>query len=181
MLPGRLFQDLAAPADRLAAWADAVAPSPRLKLGLVWFGKPTHKNDRNRSLGLDQLIEALPEGVDLYSLHDRARPEDAAALAAHPQIRRFDDRLRDFADTAALAAQMDLVVAVDTAAAHLAAATGRPTWILLPFSPDWRWLLGREDNPWYPTVRLFRQPAPGDWGAVMDELSQALQVEARGR
>ena len=87
--------------------------------------------------------------------------------------------MTDFADTAALAAQMDLVISVDTSTAHLAAATGRPTWVLLPFAPDWRWLTGREDSPWYPTMRLFRQPALGDWGSVLARLGEALAGMAK--
>ena len=172
---------LAAPAERLAAWADVAAPSPRLKVGVVWFGKPTHKNDRNRSLHLDLLLQALPEDVEVFSLQDRTRPRDEPTLADHPRIQRFEGRLGDFADTAALAAAMDLVVSVDTSAAHLAAAIGRPTWVLLPFSPDWRWLLGRDDSPWYPSVRLLRQPAPGDWRSVMAELHAALAAAAQAR
>ncbi|HTK36754.1 MAG TPA: tetratricopeptide repeat-containing glycosyltransferase family protein [Caulobacteraceae bacterium] len=170
---------LAAPPERSAAWAGVVADSPRPKVGLAWFGKPTHHNDRNRSIRLEPLLEALPSGLELFSLQDRARPEDEAALAAYPRIRRFEDRLTDFADTAALASQMDLVVSVDTSTAHLAAALGRPTWVLLPFSPDWRWLLDREDSPWYPTVRLFRQPAPGDWDSVLARLGEALSGVAK--
>ena len=172
---------LAPPPERLAAWTDAVPASAALKLGVVWFGKPTHRNDRNRSLSLDRLVGALPPGAEVFSLQDRARDEDAATLAAHPRIRRFEGRLNDFADTAALASMMDLVVSVDTSAAHLAAAIGRPTWVLLPFSPDWRWLLGRVDSPWYPTVRLFRQPAIGDWDTAMDELRAALAKVAAER
>jgi hypothetical protein len=172
---------LAAPPDRVAGRAGEVGASPRLKVGLVWFGKPTHHNDRNRSLALDQLVQGLPEGIDYFSLQDRARPDDEACLATSPQIRRFDGRLKDFADTAALASLMDVVVSVDTSAAHLAAALGRPTWVRLPFSPDWRWLLGREDSPWYPTVRLFRQPSPGAWEPVMRRLKQALTEAASAK
>jgi tetratricopeptide (TPR) repeat protein len=173
---------LAPPPGRSAAWAEAVAASPRLKIGIAWFGRPTHRNDRNRSLRLDRLLAAIPEDVEVYGLHDRVRPEDADALAANPRLRRFEHRIGDFADTAALAAQMDLVVSVDTSIAHLAGAIGRPTWVLLPFSPDWRWLLGRADSPWYPSMRLFRQPAIGDWASVMAELHAGLtDLKARTR
>src|SRR6185312_8432895 len=86
--------------------------------------------------------------------------------------------IADFSDTAAIISQLDLVLAVDTSVAHLAAALGKPVWVLLPFSPDWRWLLGRDDSPWYPTVRLFRQPAIGDWDSVITAVTQALALEA---
>ena len=170
---------LAAPPERLGKRAAELGPPAALRVGLVWFGKPTHLNDRNRSIPLARFLAALPGGVDLFSLQDRARPEDAETLAARRDIRCFDGRLADFGDTAALAGLMDLVIAVDTSVAHLAAALGRPTWILLPFSPDWRWLLGRDDSPWYPSVRLFRQPARGDWDSVLAEVRAALTARAQ--
>jgi ADP-heptose:LPS heptosyltransferase len=144
-------------------------------VGVVWSGKPTHHNDHNRSIPVEQFLRALPAQAEVFSLHDRIRDQDAAVLAAHPRIRRFDGQIQDFADTAALAAAMDLVVSVDTSAAHLAAALGQPTWVLLPFAPDWRWLLDREDSPWYPTVRLFRQPALGDWDSVLARVRTELE------
>ncbi len=165
---------LAPPPDRIEVWKGEVPSTPALKVGLAWFGRPSHKNDHNRSLDLARLMEAMPAAAELFSLHDRTRPEDAAAWAAHPRIRRFDGRLDDFADTAALASMMDVVVSVDTSIAHLAAAIGRPTLVLLPFAPDWRWLLGRDDSPWYPTARLFRQAAIGDWNTPLAALRQAL-------
>ena len=95
-------------------------------------------------------------------------------LAAGANIRHFGDELSDFSDTAALVDQMDLVVSVDTSAAHLAGAMGKPAWILLPFNPEWRWMLDREDSPWYPTARLFRQAASGDWASVLQRVHQEL-------
>ena len=104
------------------------------------------------------------------------READASVLASRADIRQFGGDLRDFAETAALVEHMDVVVTVDTSVAHLAGAMGKPTWILLPFNPDWRWMLDREDSPWYPTARLFRQPAIGDWASVIirvrDELAR---------
>jgi ADP-heptose:LPS heptosyltransferase len=166
---------LAAPAERVEAWARRLGPKTRPRVGVVWFGKPTHSNDHNRSIPFEAFARALPEGVEVVSLQERARDEDAAALAAHPALRRFDGEIADFGDTAALASLVDLVVSVDTSAAHLAAALGRPTWILLPFAPDWRWLEGREDSPWYPTARLFRQPALKDWGGVIAKVRAAVE------
>ena len=87
----------------------------------------------------------------------------------------FTEDIRDFSDTAAFIENLDLVISVDTAVAHLAGALGKPVWTLIPFAPDWRWMLNREDSPWYPTMRLFRQPSPGDWGTVMENVSRALK------
>ena len=99
---------------------------------------------------------------------------DAAVLAQQPQIKHFGEQIKDFSDTAALVEQMDLVIAVDTSVAHLAGAMGKAVWILLPFNPDWRWLLKRSDSPWYPTARLFRQPAVGDWVGAIASVEKAL-------
>ena len=136
--------------------------SNRFKVGLSWAGNPTHVNDRNRSLSLAALGPlAQVQGVSFYSLQkgDSARQPRPSGLEL---IDRTED-LKDFADTAALVANLDLVISVDSAVAHLAGAMGKPVWTLLPFTADWRWLLEREDSPWYPTMRLFRQAARGDW------------------
>jgi len=106
------------------------------------------------------------------------RADDRAALEADDRIRHFGDELRDFADTAALVAAMDLVISVDTSVAHLAGALAKPVWLLLPFPPDWRWLLDREDSPWYPTARLFRQPHHGDWATPLRCVAEALPSAA---
>ena len=104
------------------------------------------------------------------------RPADRAALDAMSRLIDRSADLTDFGETAALMSLMDLVITADTAAAHLAGALGRPTWVLLPFTADWRWLIGREDSPWYPTVRLFRQPARGDWTSVIDAVVRHLDT-----
>ncbi len=117
---------------------------------------------------------ALP--VALYCLQRELRTWDVPAFATIRQIAHFGRALRDFADTAALIAEMDLVIAVDTAVAHLAGALGKPLWVMLPYSPDWRWLLERADSPWYPTARLFRQRRPGDWSDVLDEVHALLRT-----
>ena len=110
----------------------------------------------------------------LVSLQKEIRETDTAALAAGAPIVHFGDALEYFLDTAAVIAQLDVVITVDTAVAHLAGAMGKPVWILLPFAPDWRWLLGREDSPWYPTATLFRQESPGDWEPAIERVGQAL-------
>jgi hypothetical protein len=151
----------------------------RPRVGLAWSGNPSHQNDRHRSIALEQFVRLASGPFEFVSLQKEIRPRDRAVLEQRRDIRRFDAELADFQDTAALLQHMDLVVTVDTVVAHLAAAMGRPVWLLLPFVPDWRWLLDRDDSPWYPTVRLFRQPRFGDWRSVIDrvihELPNALE------
>jgi tetratricopeptide (TPR) repeat protein len=147
-----------------------------LRVGLVWAGRPTHKNDRQRSLKLAQLLPiSTVEGIEFYSLQKGDESRQLEPLAEQWKIVDHTAELNDFADTAAFIQQLDLVIAVDTALAHLTGALGKPIWVLLPFSPDWRWMLGRPGSPWYPTMRLFRQPNPGDWPSVIEQVRQALQ------
>lgn len=111
----------------------------------------------------------------MRSLQKDRSDDDVALLRRHPEIIDLGPWLDDFAAAAAAISRLDLVIAVDTAVAHLAGALARPTWTLLATTPDWRWLVGREDTPWYPTMRLFRQPAPGDWGAVVERVAAELE------
>ena len=168
---------LQAPQGYLEFWRERLGARSGFRVGLVWAGNPSHSNDANRSLPLAAL-EPLAEvpGVTLYSLQKGAATSQAgdSGLALTP----LGDELFDFADTAGALAQMDLVVTVDTSVAHLAGATGVPVWLLLPTGPDWRWLAGREDSPWYPTMRIFRQHAPGDWTAVVARVAAALTERA---
>ena len=120
------------------------------------------------------MLPLVSDRAEWVSLQKEVRRTDVHLLASHTEIRHFGDELKDFADTAALVELMDLVVTVDTSVAHLAGAMGKAVWILLPFSPDWRWLLDREDSVWYPTARLFRQPAIGDWASVIDSVGAEL-------
>ncbi len=140
-----------------------------LAVGLVWAGNPEHRNDRNRSCPFEALapLRALA-GVDFYSL------QVGPAATGAPWLTDLAPDLRDFADTAAAIMALDLVIAVDTATAHLAGALGRPVWLLLPWVPDWRWLLERADSPWYPSLRIFRQSAAGDWAGCVSRLAGAL-------
>jgi ADP-heptose:LPS heptosyltransferase len=155
-----------------ARWRERLGSD--LKVGLVWAGSPQHKNDRNRSIAFERLAPLLAvPGVRWFSLQVGERRADLAQ-AAPGTIADIADGLTDFADTAAAIAALDLVIGVDTAAAHLAGALARPVWVMLPFVPDWRWLIGREDNPWYPTLRAFRSPRRGDWEAVVAEVAEAL-------
>ncbi len=163
-----------------AAWqAKLGARRAPLRIGLAWSGSGAHENDRNRSLSLAMLLAAF-DGADVecFSLQKDVRADDRAALEADDRIRHFGDELRDFADTAALVAAMDLVISVDTSVAHLAGALAKPVWLLLPFPPDWRWLLDRDDSPWYPTARLFRQPHHGDWATPLRRVADALPSAA---
>ncbi|MCB5188225.1 tetratricopeptide repeat-containing glycosyltransferase family protein [Methylobacillus caricis] len=157
---------------RQAAFSLPVTDKPRV--GLVWSGSTTHKNDHRRSIPLATLADMLKLPVSFHCLQKEIQPRDQALLAELPSIANHTAQLKDFKDTAALVDAMDLVISVDTSVAHLAGALGKQVWILLPFVPDYRWLLDRTDTPWYPTGRLFRQPVPGDWQSVMAELGTAL-------
>ena len=161
---------LAAPSAKVGVWRERLGAPERPRIGLVWSGNANHKNDRNRSIALATLLAHLPRGADYVSLQKDVSADDAALMAANPQVRHFGEHLGDFADTAALASLMDLVISVDTSVAHLAGALGRPVWILLPVNPDWRWLLDREGTPWYDAATLYRQKAPGDWQGVLERV-----------
>ncbi|MBE89827.1 MAG: hypothetical protein CMM76_10370 [Rhodospirillaceae bacterium] len=140
------------------------------RIGLVWAGNPEHRNDHNRSCPFDELMPLfkLPD-TDWISL--QAKPTGDADTC----IIDSSTQLNSFADTAAIMAQLDLIITVDTAAAHLAGALGYPVWLMLPYAPDWRWLTDRTDSPWYPTARLYRQPKPGDWHSVIAAIANDLR------
>jgi tetratricopeptide (TPR) repeat protein len=166
---------LAAPAVQLAEWRDRLPPGgPRV--GFVWSGQPSHKNDANRSIPLQRLAGLFENPlVRCFSLQSQMRDTDRDALRDLPNLVHLGDSFRDFADTAAVIALLDVVVSVDTAVAHLAGAMGKPVVILLPYAADFRWLRGRGDTPWYPTAKLFRQPAFGDWDSVIGRLRDELR------
>jgi hypothetical protein len=192
-LPGILGTELATipagvpylPLDpaQCAEWAarlDAAVPRGRLRVGLTWAGRTTHPNDYRRSLRLAQLAPLLRAaeagGVALVSLQKLVPSRDAAAFAdLRGAIYDPAAELTTFAATAALVQSLDLVITVDSAVAHLAGASGRPVWMLTPTPSDWRWLLDRSDSPWYPTMRLFRQPSPGDWTGAIAAAAAALR------
>lgn len=165
---------LAAPANAMQQWSTRLGRRDCPRVGLAWSGRAAHKNDHNRSLDFAQLEPWLQGHFDFHCLQKEVRAVDATALNQRTDIRQWSAQLDSFADTAALVAQLDLVIAVDTSVAHLAAALGKPVWLLLPFSPDWRWLVGRDDTPWYPTMRLFRQATTGDWHPVLQRVAAAL-------
>jgi tetratricopeptide (TPR) repeat protein len=165
---------LASDATKLASWQRKLGEKAQPRIGLVWSGNPLHKNDENRSILLAELLQHLPPGLQYVSLQKDTRESDRKVLQSSPTILQFSDELHDFSDTAALCDCMDVVISVDTSVAHLSGALGKDTWILLPFVPDWRWLLDRDDSPWYPTARLFRQDKFGDWNGVFERVKASL-------
>ncbi len=164
---------LYADAARVERWHERLGPKRQPRIGLVWSGNAGHRNDRNRSIELAELAPLLALDVDWISLQKDVRARDAALLVNSP-IRSFNVLLGDFADTAALVQSLDRVIVVDTSVAHLAGALGRPVWILLADPPEWRWMQGRDDSPWYPGARLFRQSKPGQWQDVVEALQAAI-------
>jgi len=164
-------------ATKKAYWQTKLAETPNPRIGLVWCGSLLHKVDHDRSLSLAQLIENLPVQFQYVSLQYEVRESDRETLRARREILHFADELRDFTDMAALCENLDLVISVDTNVAHLSGALGQKTWVLLPFHPDWRWLMERTDSPWYPTLKLYRQDAVGDWSGVLLRLREDLKRE----
>jgi len=160
--------------DRVRRMAKRI-PSSGCRVGIVWAGSARHENDRHRSCRLSWFLElARVPGVRLINLQKGPAEAELAGAEGLGVVALGPD-LRDFADTAGAIASLDLVIGVDTAVVHLAGAMGRPVWTLLPFAPDWRWMLGRADSPWYPTMRLFRQPTWGDWPSVFIQVVDALR------
>ena len=158
-----------------AKWRPAIEALTGKRVALAWAGNPRHPNDRNRSIDL-KLLEPLfaLEDVSFISIQRELRDDDAALMARHYNVTHVGDNLADMADTAAIVALADLTVAVDTSVVHLAGAMGQDAWVLVPFSPDWRWTLNGERSPWYPRSRLFRQSASGDWPGVIAQVRDAL-------
>ncbi len=166
---------LSADPDLRARWRQSLSGVADFKVGIAWQGNPGHKRDRQRSVPLAAFAPlAEAPGVRLVSLQKGPGHEQLTELAERLRVLDLTDELEDFADTAALLSNLDLVITVDTAVAHLAGAMGIPVWVALPIVPDWRWLLERQDSPWYPTMRLFRQTAWGDWAGVFERLTGAL-------
>jgi tetratricopeptide (TPR) repeat protein len=159
---------------KLAYWRASLGNKTRARVGLVWSGSSVHKNDAHRSLMLSDFIKQLPANFQYISLHKEIREADLETLALNPLILHYENELMDFTDTAALCELMDVIISVDTSVAHLSGAMGKPTWVLLPFVSDWRWLIDREDSPWYPGVKLYRQAAIGNWSDVFTRLGADL-------
>lgn len=165
-----------AESELVELWSRRLECSAGLKVGLIWAGNPEFKGDRLRSPGLEAFRPLFDvPGMTVLGLQKgpgRAVPESADWLPPH--FIDLDDQISDFADTAAIMANLDLIVTSCTGPAHLAGALGKPTWTIIPFSPDWRWLESGQDTPWYPTMRLFRQDAIGNWQTVMQRVKSEL-------
>jgi hypothetical protein len=170
---------LRAPSGQVGRMKHHLGPASGPRIGLVWSGSAA---SQTRSAIPAAALEPLLRrpGIEFHCLQKEIRADDRAWLGRNGLVTTHEAMLRDFSVTAALIEAMDLVISIDTAVAHLAGALAKQVWIMLPFNPDWRWMLGRDDSPWYPTARLFRQPAPGDWDAVVSAITAAL-LAARHR
>jgi tetratricopeptide (TPR) repeat protein len=160
-------------AEKRELWGQRLGEKSKPRIGVVWSGSARHKNDLNRSMKLTQLLDYLPSSFEYVSLQKEVREEDKTALI-DSAIKHYGDQLIDFTDTAALCDLMDLVICVDTSVAHLAGALAKKTWVLLPYSPDWRWLLDRDDSPWYESITLYRQGQDREYGSVLRRVENDL-------
>ena len=167
-------QYLSADRNRIDEWSTRLGAGDAPRVGLVWSGSIAHRGDLYRSVRLESLFDLLGANVEFHAIQTEFRDYDKPTLKAVPHLRVHAESLTDFGETAALVSLMDLIITVDTSVAHLAGALGKEVWILLPISPDWRWLLDREDSPWYPSARLFRQQSLGDWDSVLARVKTAL-------
>jgi Glycosyltransferase family 9 (heptosyltransferase) len=178
---------LSAPTDKIEAWRNRLGTHDALRVGLVWAGDPrkqtpgAHRIDRQRSLTFDQLAPIFPVlDCKFYSLQ---KGGDAVAQLHNSALRHrvvdWSEDFHDFSDTAALIDNLDLVIAVDTSVAHVAGALGKPLWLINRYNTCWRWLLDRDDSPWYPSLRQFRQDSTRQWDPVMARIAAALQDQAR--
>lgn len=166
---------LRAPACRIGKMRHHLGPKTSPRIGIVWSGSSASlTSSAMPPTALEPLL--CRSGVAFHCLQKHICTADRGWLERIGPVTMHEAMLRDFGDTAALIEAMDLVISIDTAVAHLAGALAKPVWIMLPFNSDWRWLSGREDSPWYPTARLFRQPAPGDWDSVVRSVAASLQL-----
>ncbi|VVE35090.1 glycosyltransferase [Pandoraea capi] len=172
-LPGNTGYLRADPA-RVAHWRARLAEVPKPWVAVVWAGRPEHVNDRNRSVALDQLAPLGASGATFLSIQKGPAASQANTPPAGMTMVSLSDEIRDFEDTAAILHLADLLISVDSSPVHLAGAMGRPVWVMLPYVPDWRWLLGRDDSPWYPGMRLFRQPGVSQWAPVIERMARDL-------
>ena len=159
---------------RRQVWLEKLKDTEKIRVGIAWSGSQSHKNDEKRSLRLENLLPYLPKEHQYVSLQYDIRPIDLNTLQENPEIVDFRSEIKDFADMAALCDLMDAVICVDTSITHLSGSLGKPTFVLLPFNPDWRWQLNRSDSPWYPSVTLLRQQKPLDWTHPLSQIGERL-------
>jgi hypothetical protein len=162
--------------EKVAEWRAALGERRAPRVGLVWSGNPNNPIDSRRGIALSQWIPKLPPGCQYFRLQNDVRPSDQAALDASQKIVSVGE-FPSFESTAAFCECLDVVVCVDTSVTHLAGALGKRTWVLIPFVPDWRWMRDREDTPWYPSMKLYRQRTAGDWNEVLDRVAGDLRRE----
>jgi hypothetical protein len=178
-IPAEIPYIRAAP-ERVAKWEarlKALTPRGLRRIGCVWAGRPTHKNDWKRSMSLPDLAPVTAvDGIALIVLQKGAGQRQTGSYYGRAPLVHLSAEIGSFEDTAAIIEGLDLVLTVDTSVAHLAGAMGKPVWIMLPWAAEWRWLMHRTDTPWYPTVRLFRQPTAGDWKSVAQQVAAALKA-----
>ena len=161
---------------RVAHWRERLGEARKPRIGIAWSGRAAQTDDARRSMTLADLAPLLTSRYEIVSLQKEVRERDRATLERHAGIRHFGDELRDFGDTAALCELVDAVLSVDSSVAHLAGALGRELHLLLAWMPDWRWLLGRDDNPWYPSATLYRQSRAGDWASAVARVQATLEA-----
>jgi len=161
---------LAADAQKIQKWNVRLKDFKGAKIGIAWSGNKKHKNDQNRSIALSQLLEWLPNNFQYFSLQNDVRESDRESLNSKKNLKFYGDLINDFSETAALCHHMDIIISVDTSIAHLAGALGKHTFLLLPYTPDWRWLLDKYDSVWYSKMQLFRQSVRGDWSTVLIQI-----------
>ena len=165
---------LTVPKEKIAQWRSRLGESG-FKIGVAWAGSPGFVDDRDRSIQLKNILSVFSVcGARYFSIQKDLREGDREILNAHPQIVQLGNEIKDFQDTAAIMMSLDLIISSDTSIVNLAGALARPVWVLLSFNPDWRWLLDRNDSPWYPTARLFRQTKTGQWETVVGEVCAQL-------
>lgn len=179
-LPGDPMPYLSALPERRLAWRLRLAPYSGLKVACLWAGRPTHFNDHNRSMTLASLAPLAQEGVTFFAIQKGPTEADALNPPSGMNMVSLSAQITDFEDTAAILSEVDLLISVDSSPVHLAGALGRPAWVMLPFLPDWRWLQGRDDTPWYPSVRLFRQTEWGRYDQVIERVAAALKEHKAG-
>ena len=172
-------RNIRADKEKITKWETLLGERTKPRVGIAWSGGTMLKNVFNRSLTLSEILPYLPSNVEYVSLQKEIRDVDKALLNQHSEIKHFGQALKDFTDTAALCELMDIVISVDTSVAHLAGTVGINTWVLLPYSPDWRWLLDSNESPWYPSMKLYRQEKKMDWDGTLDTLMSDLEKIAK--